>query len=481
MKLTLPRFNQARVLVIGDVMLDRYWHGATSRISPEAPVPVVRIGQIEDRPGGAANVALNIASLGAPAWLVAATGNDDAADILQTRLEAAGVYCDFARVDGVPTITKLRVISQHQQLIRLDHEEPFVGLSKDILEEKAAALLNNIGAVILSDYNKGTLHGHQQLIRLARSLGIPVLVDPKGGDFERYRGATVITPNLQEFEAVVGKCRDELELVSKGQKLMQELELEALLITRSEHGMTLIRRDEQEIHLPARAREVFDVTGAGDTVISALATSLAAGSGLPIAAAIANIAAGIVVGKLGTATVSMPELRREVHRELGVERGVVSQDQLMIAIEDARAHGEKIVFTNGCFDIIHAGHVGYLEEARQQGDRLVLAINSDDSVKRLKGEGRPINSEDRRMTVLAGLEAVDWVVCFDEDTPENLLRMLKPEVLVKGGDYAIDEVVGAPIVYEYGGEVKVLAFLDNCSTTAIVEKIREDRTSEEPA
>lgn len=481
MKLTLPRFDQARVLVVGDVMLDRYWHGATSRISPEAPVPVVRIGQVEDRPGGAGNVALNIASLGAPAWLIAATGNDEAADSLQTRLEAAGVYCDFARMSDAPTITKLRVVSQHQQLIRLDHEETFHSLSSDTLEEKTAALLENMGAVVLSDYNKGTLQNHQQLIDMARARHIPVLVDPKGTDFERYRGATVITPNLHEFETVVGHCKDEQELVEKGQKLLQKLELEALLITRSEHGMTLICKDRQEIHLPARAREVFDVTGAGDTVISTLAASLAAGSGLPQAAAIANIAAGIVVGKLGTATISMPELRREVNRELGAERGMVTTDQLMIAIEDARAHGEKIVFTNGCFDIIHAGHVGYLEQARKQGDRLVLAINSDDSVKRLKGEGRPINSEDRRMAVLAGLEAVDWVVVFNEDTPENLLRMVKPDVLVKGGDYSIDEVVGAPIVYEYGGDVKVLAFLDNCSTTAIVEKIRTDSPAKETA
>ncbi|MRI31954.1 bifunctional heptose 7-phosphate kinase/heptose 1-phosphate adenyltransferase [Endozoicomonas sp. OPT23] len=476
MKLTLPRFDQARVLVIGDVMLDRYWHGGTSRISPEAPVPVVRVNQVEDRPGGAGNVALNIASLGAPAWLIAATGNDEAADSLQTRLEAAGVYCDFARLDNVPTITKLRVISQHQQLIRLDHEEDFAGLSSDILEDKADSLLKNVGAVILSDYNKGTLQNHQQLIKQAKTQGIPVLVDPKGTDFERYRGATVITPNLSEFETVVGKCNSEQELVEKGRKLLADIDLEALLITRSEHGMTLIRKDAPELHLPARAREVFDVTGAGDTVISTLATALAAGSDLPTSAALANIAAGIVVAKLGTATVSMPELRREVNRELGVERGVVSKEQLLVALEDARAHGEKIVFTNGCFDIVHAGHVGYLEQARQQGDRLVLAINSDASVKRLKGEGRPINSEDRRMTVLAGLEAVDWVVCFEEDTPENLLRDVKPDVLVKGGDYSIDEVVGAPIVYEYGGDVKVLAFLDNCSTTAIVEKIREDQT-----
>ena len=473
MKLTIPRFDQARVLVIGDIMLDRYWHGATSRISPEAPVPVVKVGQVEDRPGGAGNVALNIATLGAPAWVIGAAGDDEAADSLQTRLEAVGIYCDFARLPGVPTITKLRVISQNQQLIRLDHEEAFAGLSPDVIEEKAALLIKNVGAVVLSDYDKGTLQGCQQLIRLARTNNIPVLVDPKGTSFERYRGASVITPNLREFETIVGPCRSEKELVQKGQQLMAELELGALLITRSEHGMTLLRAGKPEVHFPARAREVFDVTGAGDTVISVLAAALAAGSTLPEAAALANIAAGIVVAKLGTASVSMPELRREVNRELGAERGALSREQLLLAIADAKAHGERIVFTNGCFDILHAGHVGYLEDARKQGDRLVLAINGDASVTRLKGEGRPINPVDRRMAVLAGLEAVDWVVSFDEDTPEDLIRAIKPDVLVKGGDYSLDQVVGAPIVHEYGGEVKVLAFLDNCSTTAIVEKIRD--------
>lgn len=475
MKLTIPRFDQGTVLVIGDVMLDRYWHGSTSRISPEAPVPVVKVGQIEDRPGGAGNVALNIASLGTPAWLIAATGEDEAADALQNRLEAAGIYCDFARIPGVPTITKLRVMSQHQQLIRLDHEDEFHGLSSDIIENKAEALLEGVGAIILSDYNKGTLQGCQQLIHRAKSRNIPVMADPKGTSFEKYRGATLITPNMKEFETVVGPCKDEQEILAKGQKLLQELELSALLITRSEHGMTLIRANEPELHLPARAREVFDVTGAGDTVISVLAAALAAGSDMPQAAALANIAAGLVVAKLGTATISMPELRREVNRELGAERGAVTPDQLMVALEDARAHGEKIVFTNGCFDILHAGHVGYLEQARKQGDRLVLAINGDESIRRLKGEGRPINPVDRRMAVMAGLEAVDWVVSFDDDTPENLLRMIKPDVLVKGGDYSLSEVVGAPIVQAYGGEVKVLAFLDNCSTTAIVEKIRDKR------
>jgi D-beta-D-heptose 7-phosphate kinase/D-beta-D-heptose 1-phosphate adenosyltransferase len=326
----------------------------------------------------------------------------------------------------------------------------------------------------LSDYAKGALQDLGPIIAAARAAEVPVLVDPKGTDFARYSGATLLTPNLHEFEAVVGSCASEHELVEKGEALMAELDLGALLVTRSEHGMTLLRPGEEEMHLPARAREVFDVTGAGDTVIAVLAAAVAAGESLPNAVALANTAASIVVAKLGTATVSAPELRRAVQSDQGSERGVVSPEQLQIAIADARSHGEKVVFTNGCFDIIHAGHVGYLEQARQLGDRLIVAVNSDVSVRRLKGKGRPINPQDRRMAVLAGLEAVDWVVCFDDDTPEPLLHALQPDVVVKGGDYDKKGVVGWEIVEAYGGEVAVLGFLDNVSTTAIVEKIQSD-------
>lgn len=473
MKLAVPRFDKAQVLVVGDLMLDRYWHGTASRISPEAPVPVVNVGQSEDRIGGAGNVALNIASLGAGASLVGVVGQDDAADSLKTRLSSAGIHCDFQVSESKPTITKLRVISRHQQLLRLDFEEIFLEEDCVLLPQKAEQLLPNVGALVLSDYAKGALTNPQPLIKLARQQYVPVLVDPKGTDFERYRGATVLTPNLAEFEAVVGVCRNEQTIVENGVELLRQLDIDALLITRSEQGMTLLRKDMQALHLPARAREVFDVTGAGDTVISVLATALAAGEELPEAVAMANIAAGIVVGKLGTAIVSMPELRRAISQEQGSERGVVNEEQLLVDVDDARAHGEKIVFTNGCFDILHAGHVGYLEQARKQGDRLVLAINSDASVTRLKGEGRPINPVERRMAVLAGLEAVDWVVSFEDDTPERLLELIKPDILVKGGDYTRKEVVGWEIVEGYGGEIAVLDFLDNCSTTAIVEKIQE--------
>jgi len=472
MKLTMPRFDSARVLVVGDLMLDRYWHGGTSRISPEAPVPVVKVEQNEDRPGGAANVALNIQALGAASDLVGIVGQDDAAAALKTQLSSAGVNCCFCNSDGEPTITKLRVISRHQQLLRLDFEEAFKSDYHQRIEEQTAGLTGNAGVMILSDYGKGTLADCQQLITIAKGSNVPVLVDPKGTDFARYAGATLLTPNLSEFEAVVGHCSSEEELVQKGQQLAEQLELKALLVTRSEQGMTLIRQGQGELHFPASAREVFDVTGAGDTVISTLAAALASGTPMDQAVALANIAAGIVVGKLGTAAISAPELRRAVSADHGAERGVVSEEQLLIALEDARAAGERIVFTNGCFDILHAGHVGYLEEARAQGDRLVLAINSDESVSRLKGPGRPINPEDRRKTVLAGLEAVDWVLSFSEDTPERLLEQVRPEVLVKGGDYSVDQVVGGDFVASYGGEVKVLAFVDNCSTTRIVEKIQ---------
>jgi D-beta-D-heptose 7-phosphate kinase/D-beta-D-heptose 1-phosphate adenosyltransferase len=474
MKLDIPRFDKARILVVGDVMLDRYWHGATSRISPEAPVAVVRVRDTKDSPGGAGNVALNLAALGAAASLVGLVGDDQSGHELEASLTAAGVLCDFQRVPGKPTITKLRVVSRHQQLIRLDFEEAFSRDDAGSLTPRVQTLLGQVDALILSDYRKGALLDVQNLIAAARAAGVPVLVDPKGDDFSIYRGATLLKPNLHEFEAIVGSCGSEEELVRKGQTLLRELDLQALLITRGEHGMSLIREGAPELHFPARAREVFDVTGAGDTVISVVAASLAAGSRLPEAVALANIAAGLVVAKLGTAAISGPELRREIQRDGGSDRGVMTLEQLRVAVADARAHGESIVFTNGCFDIIHAGHVGYLKEAKKQGDRLIVAINDDASVKRLKGNGRPINSIDRRMAVVAGLESVDWVVSFAEDTPENLLRELKPDLLIKGGDYGIEGVVGSDFVRSYGGEVKVLAFLDNCSTSAIVNKIQDN-------
>ncbi len=479
MKLELPEFDAARVLVVGDLMLDRYWHGATSRISPEAPVPVVHVSDSEERPGGAGNVALNVAALGSRATLVGVTGDDEAADTLGRRLQAAGVECDFLRLPDRPTVTKLRVISRHQQLIRLDFEAPLGEFDHGALLDRVRARLPGCGALVLSDYGKGTLAPLRELIALAREAGVPVLVDPKRSDFAAYAGATLITPNLAEFEAVAGRCADEASLVERGQALIRSHDLGGLLVTRGEAGMTLLREGRPEFHLPTQAREVFDVTGAGDTVIAALAAGLAAGMPLESATALANLAAGIVVGKLGTATASLHEVRRALAQVQEAGRGVMSEAQLAVAVADARAHGERIVMTNGCFDILHAGHVQYLNEARRLGDRLIVAVNDDDSVRRLKGEGRPVNPVDRRMAVLAALECVDWVVPFSGDTPRRLICDIAPDVLVKGGDYRPDEIAGHDCVEAAGGEVVVLDFVEGVSTTAIIEALREGARGEE--
>ncbi len=469
----LPDFARARVLVAGDLMLDRYWHGATGRISPEAPVPVVRVEDEEHRPGGAANVAQNIAALGGGACIVGLVGEDEPGRTLTGLLEATGVECCLESTSAAPTITKLRIISRQQQLIRLDFESGFPDVTETGLLEQFRRKLAGVDLVVLSDYAKGTLGDPRAWISAAREAGKAVLVDPKRSDISVYRGADLLTPNLAELEAVAGPCPDEQTLVEKGMALLDEHDFGALLVTRGEKGMTLLQHGEPPRHLPTHAREVFDVTGAGDTVISVLAAGLAAGLPLASATQLANHAAGVVVGKLGTASVSVDELQAALHEHQVTHRGVVSEDQLMHLRQVARARGESLVLTNGCFDILHAGHVGYLEEASRLGDRLVVAVNVDETVRALKGEDRPVNTLARRMTVLAALACVDWVVAFSEQTPERLICRLQPELLVKGGDNDPDKVPGARCVREAGGEVRVLSYLDNCSTTGIIGQIRE--------
>jgi len=472
MKVDIPAFNQASVLVVGDIMLDRYWYGPTQRISPEAPVPIVKINQDEDRPGGAANVALNIASMGGKVTLAGITGDDEAAKTLETHLKAMNIACQFDRKSEIPTITKLRVMSRNQQLIRLDFEESLAQINKATLTQKVELLVSQHDVLLLSDYNKGTLSDVESLIAAAKKHNIPVLIDPKGSDFTRYQGATIITPNMAEFEAVAGECKNEAEIVAKGQKLLEELDLAAMLVTRSEQGMTLLRRDHEEFHLPTQAKEVYDVTGAGDTVIGTLALAIAAKAEFTQASALANIAAGIVVGKLGTSTASEAELINEIATGQESGFGVVSEDQLKIAVDLAKARGEKIVMTNGCFDILHAGHVSYLSNAAKLGTRLILAVNDDASVTRLKGVGRPVNPVDRRMAVLSGIGAVDWVVSFSEDTPQRLIANILPNTLVKGGDYQVADIAGGKEVITAGGEVKVLNFEEGISTTKIINAIK---------
>jgi D-beta-D-heptose 7-phosphate kinase / D-beta-D-heptose 1-phosphate adenosyltransferase len=472
MQFHLPDFSKARVLVVGDLMLDRYWHGKAAKISPEAPVPVVHVHDTEERPGGGANVALNMNALGAQVSLCGLVGDDEAGRVLQAQLRLAGVACHLQTEASIPTITKLRVISQHQQLIRLDFEQAMWSVDLTQMLSQYRQQLSQVDLLILSDYAKGTLQQPQVLIEAAVAQGVPVLVDPKGSDFARYQGATLLTPNLKEFEAVVGQSESDQALNEKGLNLRRELDLKALLITLGERGMLLIREDEPPLHLPTRAREVFDVTGAGDTVIGVLGAGLAAGMPLPEAAGLANVAAGLMVAKLGAGSVSLSELRGALRRE-GDFHPILSREELWEAAEEARVLGERIVMTNGCFDILHEGHVRYLQQAKQLGDRLVVAVNDDESVSRLKGAGRPINSLRQRMAVLAGLASVDWVVPFSEDTPEALICEIKPDLLVKGGDYRPEEIAGYDCVVRNGGEVRVLDFTPGVSTSRIVEAIRD--------
>ena len=472
-------FSEARVLVVGDVILDRYWHGSTNRISPEAPVPVVRITAEDERPGGAGNVALNIRSLGGAVTLAGTTGDDAAAEALVRQLQQQGIRCLLSKTAGFQTVVKLRVLSQHQQLIRLDFEDPSPAPEVAALIADFQAGLETANVIVLSDYAKGSLTQAAQLIALARRAGKQVIVDPKAGDFSRYRGADVITPNLKEFEAVAGACVDDSDLEGRAQALCKRFDFGAVLVTRGEKGMSLVRRDRPAVHLPAQARDVFDVTGAGDTVCAVLATALAAGHDLVQATALANTAAGVVVGKLGAATVTPKELEAALHAANGARHGVVDEKTLLAEVQAARRRGERIVMTNGCFDILHAGHVQYLQQARQLGDRLIVAVNDDGSVRRLKGEGRPLNPLDQRMAVLAGLAAVDWVCGFGEDTPERLICTVKPDVLVKGGDYRPEQVAGNDCVRAGGGEVVILDFLPGCSSSRIIEAAQRARTAEE--
>ncbi len=453
-------------------MLDRYLFGSTDRISPEAPVPIVHVQETDDRPGGAANVAVNLASLGVTTRLVGVVGKDDAGETLQSILKSRGIHCDFHSVEDRPTITKTRVQSRGQQLIRLDQENA-AAMPGDAVVDVLKKSIKDAGAVVLSDYGKGALADVAAMIAVCREAGVPVLVDPKGEEFEKYRGASLITPNQSEFEAVVGVCDTEEELVSRARKMLDDLGMDALLITRSEKGMLLLEADMEPVFLRAQAREVFDVTGAGDTVIATLAGAIASGQDLTSAAALANIAAGLVVRKIGVATVTPGEISISLHQRGQGGRGLVGLKELKSMIAESRDRGERIIMTNGCFDVLHAGHVSYLEEAKGLGDRLIVAVNDDASVRRLKGESRPVNKLEDRLLVLAGLAAVDWVVPFSDDTPASLIAELLPDVLVKGGDYNPDDIAGARDVLKNGGEVRVLAFRDGHSSSRIIDKLRD--------
>lgn len=472
MSIQLPDFSKARVLVVGDLMLDRYWTGETTRVSPEAPVPVVRVNNIDERAGGAANVAMNVRSLGGEAGLLGLYGDDEAGQALLKILETVDIAVHGVQVDDVPTITKLRVLSHAQQLIRVDFEDKQVSKQIEKLTEVFSQVVSDYDVVVLSDYAKGALHLVTELIRITREKGVNVLVDPKGNDFSKYQGATLITPNAKEFHEIVGETSDEDDFIRQAQQLRESLQIEHLLVTRSEKGMLLVSQDAiNTVH--ANAKEVADVTGAGDTAIATLATGIAAGLSTHDAMEISNYAAGVIVGKLGTSVITPAELRSSLHRQGVGGRTQRDVQGLRELVEEKQALGKKVVMTNGCFDILHAGHIRFLEEAKSQGDYLVVAVNDDASVKRLKGEERPVNNLEDRMAVLSALAAVNWVVPFAEDTPRDLIATLLPDVLVKGGDYKVEEIAGGKEVIAAGGDVRVLMYHEGRSTTRIINSIRK--------
>lgn len=470
------RWPQTKVLILGDVILDKYVYGHVERISPEAPVPVVRADRSSEQPGGAANVAMNVVAMGARATLVGFTGRDADRELLERQLAAAGVDSALVAVDGTPTTAKLRVLAGQHQVVRLDHEstaERPAPAYEELLQRFEAALAS-AQVVILSDYAKGVLTKTvcQRAIALARKAGVPVLVDPKTRDFSRYAGATTICPNRSELALATGVHGDVEEELNHGQQYVEQLGLSHLTVTMSEKGICLLWPDRRH-HAPAVARQVFDVSGAGDTVIATLA--LCAASGVPPeqAAGLANLAAGIVVAKVGTVPASAGELLSELRarNKDGSDLKAMSLPELAEKVAAWQAAGDKVVFTNGCFDLVHVGHVTLLEQCREFGTRLVVGINSDASVSRLKGPTRPIIGEQQRARLLSALAATDAVVIFDEPTPIDVIKAIRPDVLVKGGDYTEATVVGAPEVRSWGGRVELVPLVEGFSTSDIVRRI----------
>jgi D-beta-D-heptose 7-phosphate kinase / D-beta-D-heptose 1-phosphate adenosyltransferase len=474
-------FGNLKVLVVGDLMLDRYILGEVDRISPEAPVPVLRHVQRYERPGGAANVAMNLAGLGCQALLAGFWGEDTEQRELAVFLEAAKIDTVGVVSTALPTISKTRILGRMQQLLRLDIEsrEHPTAVDRQRLQERVEQLISKVHAVVLSDYAKGALSAElcEAVIRTAKRLGVPVLADPKSPDFSKYSGATTVCPNLNELAAATGVPAHELEaLLAAGEAQRREHDLKFLTVTMSEKGIRVLS-DAGSYHSPARAREVYDVSGAGDTVIATMAACLAAGLKNETAVELANLAAGIVVAKVGTVPIARHELVAVLTPSSGISGAekILDGERLTQRIAEWRAAGETIVFTNGCFDLLHVGHITLLEDCRRFGSKLVLGLNSDDSIRRLKGPSRPIVADRERSRVMAALAAVDAVVLFEEDTPLELIRAVKPDVLVKGGDYIAESVVGYEDVTARGGRVEIVPTVEGFSTTNIVRKLQGEK------
>src|SRR5438094_930532 len=470
-------FYGRRVLVVGDLMLDRYLWGAVERSSPEAPVPVVRLDHKTHVAGGAGNVAVNLRGLGCAVSLAGIVGDDeDGRQLLELLQNVSVGTAAMMAAPGRATICKTRILGGRQQMLRVDVEKAGE-LSSELqgaLLERIETQISGCSAIILSDYGKGLLSASvcQAIIRRGRELSIPTFVDPKGLHYEKYAGCDAISPNRMELVAATSTDHSDLDLLlQKGEQLRNHLGIQSLVVTLGELGITLIESGSVQ-RFPALAREVFDVSGAGDTVIATTGAAIAAGLPLHEAIRLANVAAGIVVGKLGTVPISKDELiaRLASDRETSQGDKICSQESLMKRAAQWRVSGQKIVFTNGCFDLLHVGHLALLEQAKREGDCLVVALNTDRSVRSLKGSGRPIISEDARARIVAALPSVDAVVLFDEETPLGLIRAIKPNVLVKGGDYSEEEVVGANDMKSWGGKVSLIPLVEGSSTTEILKR-----------
>jgi D-beta-D-heptose 7-phosphate kinase/D-beta-D-heptose 1-phosphate adenosyltransferase len=476
MELAENDWDHRRVVVIGDVMLDKYVWGTVERISPEAPVPIVRGSRAAHSPGGAANVAMNLVGLGAKATVIGFVGEDEDGQILNMELDTAGINASLVSVPGFPTTSKMRILSGNQQMLRLDFEQrgERPESAYDKLIEQAREAISECSAVILSDYAKGTLSDRicALVINHARALGIPVLVDPKSPSFEKYRNATTVCPNVHELSLAAGNSGEDLAaLLDVGERYVEEYGFDFLTVTLGERGIAVVRKGKRTC-APAVARQVFDVSGAGDTVIATLALCLSCDLEIETAVELANLAAGIVISKVGTVPIDRNELIGVLSEDIALHAGekVLRLERLLARVAAWRATGQRIVFTNGCYDLLHVGHIHLLERARQQGDRLIIAINSDASVKRLKGPSRPVIGEQERARVLAALSATDAVVIFDASTPLELICDVRPDVLVKGGDYTEDTIVGASEVRSWGGRVCLVPLIEGFSTSKVIAK-----------
>jgi D-beta-D-heptose 7-phosphate kinase/D-beta-D-heptose 1-phosphate adenosyltransferase len=463
-------FKNARVLVVGDLMLDRYYFGKVSRISPEAPVPVARITSTRDTLGGAGNVANNLVHLEASCILIGAIGEDEHGDQIHSKCESIGI--DFRPIRSVSsTIVKIRIFGEHQQIVRVDFEDPlFIDSSaKNELFKTFDTVLDEVSIVVISDYGKGfcTPGLCSHIIEKARKKGLKVLIDPKGKDWNKYKNASIITPNVRELSDISGSDvdNDDSVICHEATKIRATYSLEHLLVTRSEKGMSLLDQSSCS-HFPTEAKEVFDVSGAGDTVMATLAASLAAGYDIVTSTRLANKAAGIVCGKVGTAPIERAELQAAI---LSNDNCKITSEQLLLQkVQHLKNDGKKIVFTNGCFDLIHRGQLHLLSEAKKLGDILIVAINSDESIRKIKGNRYPVNDEQDRAFVVSSIKDVDFVTIFNEETPEPLLEQLKPDVIVKGGNYTVDEIVGK----EFATSAVIIPTLEGYSSEDLNQKFQ---------